>query len=42
MCTLQTKEVQEELAMDMKILEQMLKETSNEAMKNLQKKVSFT
>ena len=33
------KEVQEELAMDMKILEQMLSESSNEAMQQLQRKV---
>ena len=33
------KEVQEELALDMKILEQMLIETTNEAMENLQRKV---
>jgi hypothetical protein len=33
-----TKEVQEELALDMKLLEQMLQETSNEAMLQLQKK----
>ena len=36
---IQTKEVQEELALDMKLLEQMLQETSNEAMLQLQKKV---
>jgi len=33
------KKVQEELAMDMKILEQMLSENSNEAMQQLQRKV---
>lgn len=33
------KDVQEELALDMKILEQMLKDTTNEAMENLQRKV---
>ena len=33
------KEVQEELAMDMKILEQMLSESSNESMQQLQRKV---
>ena len=36
---MQAKEVQEELAMDMKILEQMLSESSNEAMQHLQRKV---
>lgn len=41
MC-LQTKAIQEELAVDMKILEQMLQETSNEAMLHLQKKVKNT
>ena len=39
MYSVQTKEVQEELALDMKLLEQMLQETSNEAMLQLQKKV---
>jgi hypothetical protein len=33
-----TREIQEELALDMKLLEQMLQETSNEAMLHLQKK----
>ncbi|CAI8040663.1 Cilia- and flagella-associated protein 53 [Geodia barretti] len=33
-----TREIQEELALDMKLLEQMLHETSNEAMLHLQKK----
>lgn len=33
------REVQEELALDMKILQQMLTETSNETMENLQRKV---
>ena len=37
--TNQAKEEQEELAMDMKILEQMLAESTNEAMQGLQKKV---
>ena len=36
---LQTKEIQEELAMDMKMLEQMLQETTDEAMLSQQKKV---
>ena len=35
----QAKEIQEELALDMKLLEQMLQETSNETMQQLQKKV---
>ena len=33
------KEVQQELALDMKLLEQMLTSTTNEAMESLQKKV---
>lgn len=33
------KEVQQELALDMKLLEQMLTATTNEAMQSLQKKV---
>lgn len=33
------REVQEELAFDMKLLEQMLTETSNEAKENLEQKV---
>ena len=36
---LRAKAVQEELALDMKILEQMLSESSNEAMQQLQRKV---
>ena len=36
---LRAKAVQEELALDMKILEQMLSESSNEAMQHLQRKV---
>ena len=35
------KEVQEELAFDMKLLEQMLQETSNESQENLQRKVLY-
>lgn len=35
------KEVQEELAMDMKLLEQMLTESTNEAMQTLQRKVRY-
>ena len=35
------KEVQEELAFDMKLLEQMLTESSNEAKDNLERKVIF-
>ena len=38
-CYPQAKEVQEELAMDMKILEQMLTASTNEAMQSLQRKV---
>ena len=34
------KDVQQELALDMKLLEQMLTATTNEAMQTLQKKVS--
>ena len=39
---LRAKAVQEELALDMKILEQMLSESSNEAMQQLQRKVRNT
>lgn len=39
---MQTKEIQEELAMDMKMLEQMLQETTDEAMLSQQKKVRVT
>ena len=35
----QAKEVQEELAIDMKILQQLLQESDNEAMGQLQRKV---
>lgn len=34
------KDVQQELALDMKLLEQMLTATTNEAMQSLQKKVN--
>jgi DNA-binding protein YbaB len=34
------KDVQQELALDMKLLEQMLTATTNEAMQSLQKKVT--
>jgi len=36
------REVQEELALDMKILQQMLTETTNETMEKLQRKVNFS
>ena len=35
------KDVQQELALDMKLLEQMLTATTNEAMQSLQKKVNY-
>lgn len=35
------KETQEELALDMKLLEQMLTETSNEAKEDLERKVAL-
>lgn len=40
-CLFKAKEAQEELAMDMRILEQMLTESTNEAMQHLQRKVNF-
>ena len=36
------KDVQQELALDMKLLEQMLTATTNEAMQSLQKKVKYS